>query len=309
MQLTIPVDIPTIADFKFEDRFLLIGSCFTENIAKHMRGAFMQVCANPFGEMYNPLSVLQCMQWLRTDKLFSKNDLIWYNGLFHSMLHHGRFSATDADRTLDGINTELTRARQFIASADKLHIIITFGAAYVYEQNGKVVGNCHKMPESEFLLRRLTTDEIVSQWSKVQQEWNNADFLFTVSPIRYRKYGMHGNQLSKATLLLAIDRLGVNYFPAYEIMLDELRDYRFYADDMIHPSEQAVEYIWQRFCQTCFTKQAQQQITEAESVGKLLNHMTLHEGTAQTLQFELTKTQKINNLKNKYPWIENYLLS
>lgn len=307
MQLTTPVDISTIAHYAYEDSFLLIGSCFTSNIARKMRQAYMQVCENPFGELYNPLSVAECLRWLQTGDTFTAGHLVSHDGLCHSMLHHGSFSMPDQQQTLDRINTELQNARLFVRNAKRLHIVITFGSAYVYQRLGQVVGNCHKLPADEFSVHRLSVGEIIDCWQPLISRWDNADFLFTVSPIRHKAYGMHGNQLGKAALLLAVEQLEVPYFPAYEIMLDELRDYRFYAADMLHPSETAVDYIWQRFTQSCFSLQAQQQIAEAETVNRLVNHRMLHPGTNRAQQYEQLKQQKINNLKQQYPWIENLL--
>ncbi len=308
MQFTTPVDIPNTADFHYEDSFMLLGSCFTDNMAKRMHGAYMQVCENPFGELYNPLSIAQCLKYLGDDILFMENDLIYHAGLYHSMLHHGRFSSSDLGLTLNNINSELQAARSFIKNAKRLHFIVTFGSAYIYEKNKMIVGNCHKLPEKEFCQRLLKVDEIVEVWQQIISTWQNADFLFTVSPVRYKKYGMHGSQISKSTLLLALSQLKTPYFPAYEIMMDELRDYRFYAEDMIHPSNQAVDYIWQRFKQACFADKEQQKIDEAEDVWRFVNHRTLHAETPQSLQLEQQKMQKINSLKNKYPWIEKLQL-
>ena len=306
MQFTTPIEISHLASYGFEDSFLLVGSCFTANIGRRMKQSFLQTAENPFGELYNPLSVAECLRWIKSDRLFEASDLIYHNGLYHSMLHHGSFSMPTQQETLDKINNQLLQARNLVSKAKRLHLIITFGSAFVYERENKVVGNCHKLPDNEFNVRRLTVDEIVAEWKPIIKEWSNADFIFTVSPIRHKKYGMHGNQLSKATLLLAVEQLGATYFPAYELMLDELRDYRFYADDMLHPSEQAVYYIWQQFQKTCFTAAAQQQIAEAADTYRLINHRVLHEGTPQAQQLESQKRQKINNLKQKYPWIEKF---
>lgn len=308
MQLTTPVDIPNTADFHFEDSFMLLGSCFTENMAKRMRAACMLVCENPFGELYNPMSIAQCLRWINSDRLFTENDVVYHNGLHHSMLHHGSFSSPDLQQTLDNINHRLQTARQFVKDAKNLHFIVTFGSAYVYERNNEIVGNCHKIPEKEFNQRLLEIEEITHTWPSIISDFPNADFLFTVSPIRYKKYGMHGSQLSKATLLLAVNQLKTPYFPAYEIMMDELRDYRFYAEDMIHPSNQAVDYIWQCFKQACFSDNEQQKINEAEEVYRLVNHKVLHPDTLQSRLWEQQKTEKINNLKQKYPWIEKLQL-
>ncbi len=297
-------------DYHFEDKFVLIGSCFTEHIAQKIQQAFMQVCVNPFGILYNPASIARCLDVLLSDKEFDEHDLIYHDGLYHSLLHHGKFSDPSAQQTLDNINTQLNQARRFIADSRTnqcLHFIITFGTACVYLYDNEVVSNCHKIPESQFSRRMLTVDEISRQWQCLIEKHDILQHsLFTVSPVRYVKDGLHRSQLSKAALLLAINDFAHDrYFPAYEIVIDELRDYRFYNADMVHVSEVAVDYVWQQFCTNCFTPKACQQIDEALRVRRLLDHRVLHPQTEHARALEQQKIDKLNNLKIKYPWIEN----
>lgn len=233
------------------DRILLIGSCFTDSIGQKLLSHGMQAVCNPTGVLYNPMSIVQA---LNGDM---RVELVEHDGLYHSMSHHSSFSGTDSELVLRRCLQSQAELHQAFAQADI--VFVTFGTAYVYFRNGQVVANCHKLPEREFVRRRLSVQEIVAAWRPLIRTMPDKHWVFTVSPIRHRRDGLHQNQLSKAILLLAIEQLQqafpeqVTYFPAYEIVLDELRDYRFYADDLVHPSNPAVDYIWQRLCDTFVT--------------------------------------------------------
>ena len=233
---------------KPDDRILLVGSCFTDSIGQKMQAHGLQATTNPTGVLYNPLSIVQS---LNGDM---RVELVEHDGLYHSMSHHSSFSGTDSEQVLRRCLQSQAELHQALAEADV--VFVTFGTAYVYFRDGQVVANCHKLPESEFVRRRLSVQEILTAWRPLIRTMPDKHWVFTVSPIRHQRDGMHQNQLSKATLLLAIEQLQqafpeqVTYFPAYEIVLDELRDYRFYADDLVHPSAAAVDYIWQRLCDT-----------------------------------------------------------
>lgn len=231
-----------------DSRILLVGSCFTDEIGAKMQSHGLHADCNPTGVLYNPLSIVQSLNGVM------RVELVEHDGLFHSMSHHGSFSGTDSEQVLRRCLESLAALHLALAQADT--VFITFGTAYVYYRNNQVVANCHKLPEREFTRERLTVEQILSAWRPLIRTMPDKHWVFTVSPIRHQRDGMHQNQLSKAVLLMAIDRLQqefpeqVTYFPAYEIVLDELRDYRFYADDLVHPSPAAVEYIWQRLCDT-----------------------------------------------------------
>ena len=246
----LPAGMPPVSH---ADRILLMGSCFAENIGRQLMDAGFQLDLNPFGILYNPLSVSSALREIMGHKEYTSQDLFAYKDLWHSPMHHGSFSAFTPEETLHTINARLHHAHQRLPELNWL--MVTLGTAYVYKQkeSGQVVANCHQLPENHFLRYRLTVEEIVEDYTALitgmaacnpELKW-----LFTVSPIRHIRDGMHANQLSKSTLLLAIDRLQqlfperVFYFPSYEIILDELRDYRFYADDMLHPSPLAIRYL------------------------------------------------------------------
>jgi len=243
------IDIPKSSwQIEPESRILLIGSCFTDSIGQKLQAHGLQAECNPTGVLYNPMSIVQA---LNGDM---RVELVEQDGLFHSMSHHSSFSGTDSEQVLRRCLQSLAELHRSLAQADI--VFVTFGTAYVYYRNGQVVANCHKLPEREFTRERLTVEQIVTAWRPLIHSMPDKHWVFTVSPIRHRRDTMHGNQLSKAVLLLAIETLQkelpgqVTYFPAYELLIDELRDYRFYADDLVHPSSAAVEYIWERLCDT-----------------------------------------------------------
>ena len=237
----------------------------------------MQVTCNPFGTLYNPLSIAQAIHMTGLPELGGDD------GLWHSMAHHGSFSRATKEEAEKAVAESIVTMQRALEEATV--VIVTFGTAWVYEMDGKVVGNCHKMPEKNFIRRRLTVEEIVTAWQPILVQYPDKHWLFTVSPIRHIRDGLHENQLSKATLLMAVDQM-VNstwsngkwqYFPSYEIVMDELRDYRFYADDLVHPSSMAVEYIWERFCETFCTSQTINAMHLAHKEWKFAHHRPLHE--------------------------------
>ena len=307
----LPAGLPAI---RHADHILLMGSCFAENIGALLSDAKFRLELNPFGILYNPLSISSALREIATKKEYTEKDLFAYRGLWHSPMHHGSFSASTPEETLQHINVRLQQARQAMQQLDWL--MLTFGTAYVYEQKetGKVVANCHKLPESNFNRRLLLVDEIVDEYTSLITSLAarnpNLKILFTVSPIRHIRDGMHANQLSKSTLLLAIDRLQqffpqhVFYFPSYEIVLDELRDYRFYADDMLHPSPLAVRYLWERFSETFFSADTKQIMAEVEDIRRDLAHKPFHPASEAYQRFLGQIVLKIERLIGKYPYLD-----
>lgn len=310
MLLSTPIDVKPMPVVDYDRPFLLLGSCFSEHIGQRLLQSRFPGCVNPFGVLYNPQSILQALQRLWDNKPFTADELVHAGGLWHSFMHHGRFSSSDADTTLQHINSAYSQSALRIANVKTY--IITFGSSWVYERNGEVVANCHKMPQREFTQRRLTVDEIVNSWTslirQIQQRVPDAEFLFTVSPIRYREHGPLAAGTNKAVLLLAVEQLvslpGVHYFPSYEIMMDELRDYRFYAADMIHPSDVAVEYIWERFKATQLTREAQTLLPRIEHLTKQLAHRPLHPDSEESRRFQQKLQEEIALLKQQYPHLD-----
>ena len=257
----------------------MLGSCFSDEIGEQMKQRELNVTCNPFGTLYNPLSIAQAIN-LQSPISNLQLPLVQHDGLWHSMFHHGSFSRADKHEAEQAVADSIQTMQQALQDASV--IIVTFGTAWVYEMvngtcpNGKwIVGNCHKLPESMFTRRRLSVDEIIAAWRPILDRYPDKHWLFTVSPIRHIKDGLHENQLSKATLLQAIECLG-DYFPSYEIVLDELRDYRFYADDLVHPSSLAVQYIWERFAETFCTPQTRNEMNIRLKHWKQTQHRPLH---------------------------------
>jgi len=268
------VKLQTIVDIQpsewkigYEDKVLMLGSCFSDEIGAQMQQRYLQVTCNPFGTLYNPLSIAQALTMTEVP------ELIEHDGLWHSMAHHGSFSRASKEEAEQAVRASIKTMQHALDEASV--VIVTFGTAWVYEKDGEIVGNCHKLPERCFVRRRLTVEEIVDAWKPILEKYSDKHWLFTVSPIRHIKDGLHENQLSKATLLQSVEQLG-DYFPSYEIMLDELRDYRFYADDLVHPSSLAVNYIWERFVDTYCTNQTKNELVLQHKRWKHEHHRLLH---------------------------------
>jgi hypothetical protein len=222
------------------------------------------------------------------------------------MMHHGAFSNVDKDELLRRCEESLCYMNRALQEASV--IIVTFGTAWVYEYHGEVVANCHKLPAKDFVRRRLTVEEIVQKWLPIMEQMSDKRWIFTVSPIRHIKDGLHENQISKAILLQAVDYLTSNsasasYFPSYEIMLDELRDYRFYAEDMLHPSQVAVDYIWQRFAETYFSSDTCKEMRVLHQLWRDRNHRFLHAESPEARNFADRITERIDLLRKDYPWL------
>lgn len=291
---------------------MLLGSCFSEHIGKRLKSSKFSCDVNPMGVLYNPISIAESLYQILDERLYVVGDteLIEKDG-WHSLMHHSSFSALTQEACVTNINARLSVAALFLKKTDVL--FLTFGSAYVYrwKADGRVVGNCHKLAERYFTRERLSCEEIVEAYvsliQRLKQIRPDIKLLFTVSPIRHRKDGMHGNQVSKATLLLAIERLTeiypeqCFYFPSYEIVLDELRDYRFYADDMLHPSEQTVSYIWKRFGDCYFSKETKNILEEWEKIRKGMEHRPFNVKSSQYKEFLSQLVLRMERLKEKYP--------
>ena len=301
MKLYTSVEItPSARKIGYGDKILLLGSCFADSIGAKLNEHYFQATINPLGTLYNPASIALAL----TDTCFPITDsqMIYHNGLWHSMLHHGSFSSVDKVEMM--ARCQQSRAELQQALHEATTVIVTFGTAWVYEMDGKVVANCHKLPANRFTRRCLTVNEIVDIWKPIVQNTSEKHWIFTVSPIRHIKDGLHANQISKAILLQAVERLGHSYFPSYEIMLDELRDYRFYAEDMVHPSSVAVEYIWQRFVETYMTIDTQKEMRMLNQLWRDRQHRFLHPESPEAKAFQDQLNQRINLLQSSYPWIK-----
>ena len=315
MKLQTLVERPSLRpSIGYDHRLMLLGSCFTTHIGARLQEARFRCDVNPYGVLYNPLSISAALREMLAGKVYAEGDLYEHQGLWHSPMHHGDFSAATPCEALQRINARLARASADLPALDFL--LLTWGTAWVYEDRGtgRVAGNCHKRPEACFRRRRLTVDEVVedtvSLLSALWQQNASLQVVLTVSPIRHVRDGLHDNQLSKATLLLAAEQVcaafpgRVFYFPACELLLDELRDYRFYADDLVHPSPLAVRYVWERFAEWCLSPEARRVMAEVEDVRKALAHRPLHPESEQYKRFLGQIVLKMERLNGKYPYFD-----
>ena len=265
LKLQTPVaDAPCKVGISYDDRILMLGSCFSDSIGRQMADFGFDVCVNPFGTLYNPVSILQSIEILAGNRDFCTDDCVQIGAgdeRWCTFSHHTSFARESQEEFIANANSSLSEAREFFASCSK--VIITLGTAWCFRNvnSGKIVSNCLKRPASEFARERLSSSKVTDVLHRISELCQGRQIVFTVSPIRHFKDGAHGNQISKSALLLGIEdflcgcpvdlsmnpRYPADYFPAYEIMMDELRDYRFYAEDMCHPSQQAVNYIRERF--------------------------------------------------------------
>ena len=305
--LFMPVQIPASSwKIGYDDQILLMGSCFADSMCAKLHEHYFRVEGNPFGVLYNPASIAMAIEMARKSQTIEDKDLVEHGGLWHSMAHHGVFSDIDMAVVLDKCNGSIVALRQALENATV--ITITFGTAWVYEYAGKVVGNCHKIPANQFVRRRMTVEEIVATWQPLVEAMPDKKWLFTVSPIRHVKDGLHENHINKGILLQAVEQLtkqtGCSYFPAYEIMLDELRDYRYYAEDMVHPSSMAVEYIWQRLVETYMTADTQAEMKTLHQLWRDEHHRFIHPDSIEAKRFLERLGQKKHELQEDYPWIE-----
>ena len=304
-----------IPPFKWETGYskknIFMGSCFTENVGKQMADLNYDLDINPFGILYNPVSVANGLEILLHQKKFSEKDLIQHNGLWHSFFHHGRFSSPDKNLAIDKINKQLKASSQYLKNADFL--FITFGTAWIYKYKltDKPVSNCHKIPANKFERLRLSVDEIVTLYNELLDkilEVNPAlKIIFTVSPVRHWKDGAIENQRSKATLLLAVDKIvetfnkGAAYFPSYEIVMDELRDYRFYSEDMIHISNVAVNHIWERFESALISGESQTISRGIKKIKTAIIHKPFNKFSKEYLYFLQKQLSDLKHFEQSYP--------
>ena len=300
---------PIYPTANYGDRILLTGSCFAESIGARLIQSKFDVVINPSGILYNPASIVQSLLACFTGKKYTKDDLFRHHGLWHSWDHHEKFSHPDADTCLKAINSSMEKARAQLASTDWL--IITLGTAGIYRlrANNRVVANCHKAPSSDFEFSLMKPEEVVSLFDnfmhRIFQKNKKVKIIFSVSPVRYARQGLVESNLSKAVLLYAIHHLikkfdRLYYFPAYEIVTDELRDYRFYKEDMVHPNEQAVQYVWDKFVKYFMSTDTQKVMEEIHPIVQAAQHRPLHADSEEYQRFAQIQLEKINKLENKY---------
>lgn len=312
-QFRTPVKIPeSPIKITYREHPFLLGSCFTLNIGEKLQYFKFPSSVNPLGVLYNPVSVANGLKLLIRNPKVTKEDLWFEDPLWLSFFHDTSFSGMDPQLVLSKINTSLEEHSKWLQNTKFL--FISLGTAWVYrhKKTGLIVSNNHKIPAREFERFRLSVDEIVKDFSeiirKIQQINPAVHIIFTVSPVRHLKDGASENQVSKSTLLLSIDELKklqkVDYFPSYEIMMDELRDYRFYAPDMIHPGTTGIDYIWQRFEETYITDEARRIMKQVEKVNKAFRHRPLNANSEEYKTFAEKQIHLINSLHQSHPFLD-----
>lgn len=300
MQFTTPVALPSAAPVLTpESHVLLLGSCFADAVGQRLSTAMPadHVCPNPFGVLYNPASIATAVEMAHSDSLPAAACFAGSDGWWHSWFHASTASAESREACQQKAEAALHSAAEALRSADML--IVTFGTTHTYthQQHGFTVANCHKEVPTTFRQDEMSISDIVSiwepLWTMLHKHYPRLHLVFTVSPYRYKAYGLHASQLAKATLLLATERLcalhpQIHYFPAYEILLDELRDYRYYADDLLHPSALAADYIFERFAQWAFSPTLTAFATERERLRRTEAHRPLHPGSTAAAKHQST---------------------
>lgn len=290
----------------------MIGSCFVENIGEYLLRHKFRVDLNPFGVIYNPVAVADCIVSLVERRVFGPADMLLHDGLWHSWAHHGRFSHPDPYVCQQQINDRIVSSSEFLQKADFLFITLGTSKVYRLNQTGEIVGNCHKLSASAFTHEQLSVSAVTGVLAPALErlfDFNpGLQIVLTVSPVRHWKDGAVANMHSKATLLVAIHELcdrfpALFYFPSYEIVMDELRDYRFYAADMLHITDQAVTYIARKFEACFFSDRALTFRNRASMIVNGLSHRPLHPESDNYLRFREQLQKQIDDFESDYPGV------
>ncbi len=312
LRTTFNID-PSPLKITYNDQVMFIGSCFATSVGSQMEMGKMPVMINPAGTVYNPVSVCNTLDIITSGKEFTRDDLYYYDGTWVSFYHYTDFSSDDPLKVLKRINDKTETASDVLKKSKFL--FITFGTARVYrwEKTGIIVSNCHKIPSTKFSSELLSVDEIVTLWTgqldKLRQLYPRLKVVFTVSPVRHWKDGAHGNQISKSVLLLAVEELlkhpsEPQYFPAYELVMDDLRDYRYYSDDMIHPSSSAINYIWNSFSATYFDNKTMNAWNEIVKITRAVHHRFNTDSRSGIINFAGRMLKQISSLEAMVPSID-----
>ncbi len=289
------------------------GSCFAVTMAERFRRYRFQLLVNPFGILYNPESISRALGRIKSGEPYLKEELVRHRELWHSMDHHGDFSHPRAETALSMINNSLKASADFLKRAD--WCIITFGTAGVYRirDGNQVAGNCHRMPSGLFSRERLTIEETVSAIVEIIGHLRSLNpgirCLLTISPVRYRSEGFVENSRSKATLHLALEKVlrredECFYFPSYELILDDLRDYRFFAEDLVHPAESAVDYVWERFMEACISEKSMESLEKVASLVRDMNHRPRFPESGEHRGFRDNLLKRVKETAAVYPFLD-----
>ncbi|KFE97488.1 hypothetical protein IX39_19595 [Chryseobacterium formosense] len=310
MKFRTEVDIkPSPKKIEIEDKIFSIGSCFASEMSDLFHKGQLQTVNNPFGTIFNPFSINNSVKRLHDSAFYHEDELIAYHDEFISLDHHTSFDTRYIHQTLDKINAKIEEGNRFLQETN--WVIITYGTSFIYEfePKKKLVANCHKIPQKFFEKRLLTnqelTDSIYDTIINLEDICkDDVQILFTVSPVRHTKDGMTENQLSKSKLITTVHEVisqfeNCHYLPIYEILMDDLRDYRFYKEDLIHPNSQAVNYIFEKFGEAYFSDEAKDFIKENFKINKALEHRTNDEKDPKFIEFKEKLNQRIEVQKQK----------
>ncbi|WP_405608747.1 GSCFA domain-containing protein [Polaribacter sp. Asnod1-A03] len=312
LQTKIPLKQESRNLIDYKSKILMLGSCFSENIGDKLNYFKYQSTQNPFGILFHPKSIENLITNAINQKEYISEDVIYQNETWHSFDAHSNLSSLDKNTLLNNLNSAILVINKNLKEAS--HIIITLGTSWVYRfiEDDKIVANCHKIPQKKFLKELLSVNEITTSLQAIivllKSENPCVNILFTVSPVRHLKDGFIENTQSKSHLISAIHNIidireKTHYFPSYEIMMDELRDYRFYAEDLIHPNKTAINYIWQRFVDTWFSDETISTMKEIDVIQKGILHRPFNENSAQHQQFLKKLKTKKEKLKSQFSFI------
>ena len=309
-QITLKKETRNLIDYT--STILMLGSCFTENIGNKLNYFKFNSEQNPFGILFHPKAIENLITNVINEKKYTDVDLVFQNERWHSFDAHSNLSSTNKNELLNNLNSSISLTNKKLTEAS--HIIITLGTSWVYRfiETDVIVANCHKVPQKKFLKELLSVDEIIeildAKIALLKSVNNNVNIIFTVSPVRHLKDDFIENTQSKSHLISAIHsvvnaRKNTFYFPSYEIMMDELRDYRFYKEDMIHPNKTAINYIWEKFTATWFSEDSKSTMKEIDVIQKGISHLPFNKESKQHQQFLKNLSIKKENIKKKLPSI------
>lgn len=312
-------DIPKLSPpIDHTQKLFLIGSCFTENIGEKLRKYKFNVLENSHGILFNPVSVTEAINDYIKNEKYSIEDIFSFNEGWHSWKHHSRYSALSANEALEKINIAISKSHDFLKNADV--VMITLGSAWVYKltekasnyQRGKVAANNHKAPAEWFrreLLKPSDVIQILDNCIQQLMQFNpDIKIIFTISPVRHLREGVVDNNRSKAALIHSIHELvngkeNLYYFPAYELVIDDLRDYRFYAEDLVHPNYQATQYVWEKFITACMDEKTKSLLEEIHSINLAYQHKPFNPTSEQHKRFLYSNYEKTKSLQQKFPYL------
>jgi hypothetical protein len=304
---------PSPSKITYNDSVMFIGSCFASSIGSQMETGRMPVMINPAGAVFNPVSVCNTLEIIISGKEFIKDDLYNYDGTFVSFHHYTDFSSEDPVKVLEKINKKSKEALAFFKKARFLFITLGTARVFRWKKTGAIVSNCHKIPADCFESELLTVSEIVTLWREKLNTLNSIfpglKVVFTISPVRHWKDGAHGNQVSKSILFLAVEELlkhstSPGYFPAYELMMDDLRDYRFYNDDMLHPSVAAINYIWDAFSRCYMDNRTIETWNEVVKITKACSHRFNTDSAVKIEKFAEHMLKQVTDLEDRVPVLD-----